>query len=293
MLDAPSSIHVALVQMSCSPDLRANLDTALGRVAEAAGKGAAIVCLQELFRSQYFCQAEDDGCFALAESIPGPTTQLLSAAAKKHHIVLIGSVFEKRADGLYHNTAVVFDSDGSLAGTYRKMHSPDDPCFFEKFYFTPGDADPGFKSIDTSLGKIGVLVCWDQWYPEAARLAALSGARILFYPTAIGWHVADSLETKRDQADAWETIQRSHAIANGCFVCSVNRVGREGNLDFWGGSFVADPFGRIIAKAPHDREMILMAECPMEKIDWTRRHWPFLRDRRVDAYSNLTKRYID
>ena len=291
-MNPPASIKVALIQMSCSTDLRENVDKALDRIAEAARGGAQLVCLQELFRSPYFCQAEDDACFALAETIPGPTSQALSEAAKKNGVVLIGSLFEKRTDGLYHNTTVVFEKDGSIAGTYRKMHIPDDPCFYEKFYFTPGDADPGFKSINTSLGKIGVLICWDQWYPEAARLMALSGARILFYPTAIAWHVADPLETKRGQADAWETIQRSHAIANGCFVCSVNRVGREGNLDFWGNSFIADPFGKIIQKSSQG-EAILMAELNPEQIDWTRRHWPFLRDRRIDAYSNLTKRYLD
>ncbi|MEI6235601.1 MAG: carbon-nitrogen hydrolase [Planctomycetota bacterium] len=292
-LKSPHTVTVALVQMTCSNDLNANVAKALDRVAEAARNGAQIVCLQELFRSPYFCQTEDDNCFALAETIPGPTSHALSDAAKKNGVVLVGSLFEKRADGLYHNTAVVFDKDGSLAGTYRKMHIPDDPCFYEKFYFTPGDADPGFKSINTSLGKIAVLVCWDQWYPEAARLAALSGAKILFYPTAIGWHPADDLETKRVQADAWETIQRSHAIANGCFVCSVNRVGPESNLQFWGNSFIADPFGKIVAKSATDSEAILMAECNLDQIDWTRRHWPFLRDRRVDAYGNLTRRYID
>ena len=279
--------------MSCSTDPAANVAKALDRIAEAAKSGANIVCLQELFRSQYFCQSEDDNCFALAEPIPGPTFNALSKAAAQHKIVLVGSLFEKRTDGLYHNTAVVFDSDGSARGKYRKMHIPDDPCYYEKFYFTPGDSEPGFKAVDTSLGKIGVLVCWDQWYPEAARLMALSGARILFYPTAIGWHLADSPETKRGQADAWETIQRSHAIANGCFVCATNRVGAESNLDFWGGSFVADPFGKIIAKAPHDQEEIVLAQCDMEKIDWTRRHWPFLRDRRVDAYADLIRRYRD
>jgi N-carbamoylputrescine amidase len=288
-----SPLTVALIQMSCSPDPRANLDKALKFIAEAARRGAQIVCLQELFRSQYFCQREDDACFALAESIPGPTTEGLAKAAAQHHVVVIGGIFEKRTDGLYHNSAVVLDSDGSLAGSYRKMHIPDDPCYYEKFYFTPGDSEQGFHAVQTSLGKIGVLICWDQWYPEAARLMALDGARILFYPTAIGWHLADAPETKREQADAWELMQRSHAVANGCFVCAANRVGAEENLDFWGGSFVADPFGKIIAKAPHDQEEIVLGQCDMEKIDWTRRHWPFLRDRRVDAYGDLTKRYRD
>ncbi len=289
----PQILNVALIQMSCAQDPRANLKKAIERIAEAERGGAQIVCLQELFRTPYFCQSEIDANFLLAETIPGPTSIALAEAAKQNGVVLIAGLFEKRADGLYHNTAVVFDSDGSLAGMYRKMHIPDDPCFYEKFYFTPGDADPGFRAIDTSLGKIGVLVCWDQWYPEAARLAALSGACILFYPTAIAWHPADPLETKRGQADAWETIQRSHAIANGCFVCAANRVGREGDLDFWGGSFIADPFGKLVAKAAHDREEILIAKCDMNQIDWTRRHWPFLRDRRVDAYEKLTRRYID
>ncbi len=292
-MKASASVRVALIQMSCSKDIQPNLDKALQRIEEAAQKGANVVCLQELHCSHYFCQSEDDACFEFAETIPGPSTEALSAAAKKHGILLIGSLFEKRTDGLYHNTAVVFDKDGSLAGTYRKMHIPDDPCYYEKFYFTPGDADPGFKAITTSVGKIAVLVCWDQWYPEAARLAALSGARMLFYPTAIGWHIADATDVKKGQTDAWETIQRSHAIANGCFVCSVNRVGREGNLDFWGGSFVADPFGKIIGKSSHNNEEILYADCDMTRIDWTRRHWPFLRDRRVDAYGNLTRRFID
>ena len=287
------AIKVGLVQMRCGVDPRLNLKTALAGVKSAAAKGARIVCLQELFRTPYFCQSENDDCFALAETIPGPTTQALSKAASGSKVVLIGSIFERRTDGLYHNTAVVFDSNGKLIGKYRKMHIPDDPCFYEKFYFTPGDAQEGFQTHETSAGRIGTLVCWDQWFPEAARLTALAGAKILFYPTAIGWHLNDPPELKAAQADAWELIQRSHALANGCFVCAVNRIGREGQLDFWGSSFVADPFGRIIAKAGTSGEEILMADCDLEQIDYTRRHWPFLRDRRVDAYGGLLQRYLD
>ncbi|HYG77710.1 MAG TPA: carbon-nitrogen hydrolase [Planctomycetota bacterium] len=287
------ALNIALIQMTCSTEPRENLDKALKRIKEAAKQGAQIVCLQELFRSRYFCQSEDDSQFALAESIPGPTTEALSKAAAAAKIVLVGSIFERRAEGLYHNTAVVFDSDGKMTGKYRKMHIPDDPCYYEKFYFTPGDAQPGFRAIETAHGKIGTLVCWDQWFPEAARLTALAGARVLFYPTAIGWHPKDDPETKKAQADAWELIQRAHALANGCFVCAVNRVGREDNLDFWGGSFVADPFGRVIAKASADKEEILLARCELSSIDWTRRHWPFLRDRRVDAYGGVLQRFLD
>lgn len=284
---------VALVQMSCSDNGDDNLNKALQRIGDAAKAGAQVVCLQELFRTPYFCQSEDDKCFALAEKIPGPTSEALAAAAKTNNIVVIGSIFEKRAEGLYHNSAVVFDADGSQRGLFRKMHIPDDPLYYEKFYFTPGDESPGFQAHDTSAGKLGVLVCWDQWYPEAARLTALRGASILFYPTAIGWHPSDPQDVQRAQADAWETIQRSHAIANGCFVCAVNRVGREGNLIFWGGSFVCDPFGQIISKASKDKEEILFAECDFSKIDYTRRHWPFLRDRRIDAYGELGRRFLD
>ncbi len=284
-------VRVGLIQMSCSTQPKENLAKALSRIKQAAKEGAQVVCMQELFRSQYFCQSEDDAQFALAESIPGPTTQALSRAAAAAKIALIGSVFERRAEGLYHNTAVIFNEKGKLIGTYRKMHIPDDPCYYEKFYFTPGDATPGFQSFKTERARIGTLVCWDQWYPEAARLTALAGAQLIFYPTAIGWHIKDEPEVKRGQADAWELIQRSHAVANGCFVCSVNRVGREQNLQFWGGSFIADPFGKIIAKAGHDTEEILHAECDLEQIDWTRRHWPFFRDRRVDAYGGVTKRW--
>ena len=288
-----NSVRVALIQMSCSEKPKENLAKALNQIKRAAKDGAQLVCLQELFRSRYFCQSEDDAQFALAETIPGPTTQALSRVAAASKIALVGSVFERRTEGLYHNTAVIFDEKGKLIGKYRKMHIPDDPCFFEKFYFTPGDATPGFQSFQTGRARIGTLVCWDQWYLEAARLTALAGAQLIFYPTAIGWHIQDDAEVKLGQADAWELIQRSHAVANGCFVCSVNRVGREGKLDFWGGSFVVDPFGKIIAKAGHAKEEILLVDCDLEKIDWTRRHWPFLRDRRVDAYGNMTRRLID
>jgi N-carbamoylputrescine amidase len=270
-----------------------NLAKALTKIKQAAKAGAKIVCLQELFRSRYFCQTEDDDQFALAEPIPGPTSKALAKAAADSKIVLVGSLFERRAEGLYHNTAVIFDEKGKLLGKYRKMHIPDDPCYYEKFYFTPGDPAPGFHACQTSAATVGALVCWDQWFPEAARLTALAGAQMLFYPTAIGWHLKDPLEVKQGQADAWELIQRSHAVANGCFVCSVNRVGREDNLEFWGGSFVADPFGKILAKASNKNEENLIVECDLEKIDWTRRHWPFLRDRRVDAYGGLLRRFID
>lgn len=286
-----NSVTVGLIQMSCSDKPQENLAKALDRIKQAAQQGAQVVCLQELFRSRYFCQIESDDCFKLAEPIPGPTTRALAIAAEATGVVLIGSVFERRADGLYHNTAVVFDTHGKMIGTYRKMHIPDDPCYYEKFYFTPGDALPGFQALSTDHGKIGTLVCWDQWFPEAARATALSGARILFYPTAIGWHLNDPQDVKTAQADAWELIQRSHALANGCFVCAVNRVGQEDNLQFWGGSFVADPFGRILARASADKEQILIVNCDMELIDYTRRHWPFLRDRRIDAYGGLLQRW--
>ena len=286
-------VRVALIQMRCGDSPGENLSRALEKIKEAAARGASIVCLPELFRTRYFCQSEDDACFALAEPIPGETTQLLSRAAASSKVVLIGSVFERRTDGLYHNTAVTFDASGRMLGKYRKMHIPDDPCYYEKFYFTPGDAAPAFPAIVTSAARIATLVCWDQWFPEAARVAALNGAQIIFYPTAIGWHLKDPAALKQAQTDAWELIQRSHALANGCFVCAVNRVGREGELNFWGGSFVADPFGRVIARASAVGEEMLMAECDLEQIDYTRRHWPFLRDRRVDAYGGLLQRFID
>ena len=282
---------VALIQMSCGPEPADNLAKALDRVAEATRKGADVVCLPELFQTQYFCQREDAALFDLAEPIPGAGTEKLAAAAQKNKVVLIASLFEKRAPGLYHNTAAIFDSDGVLRGIYRKMHIPDDPLYYEKFYFTPGDL--GFKAFDTSAGKIGTLVCWDQWYPEGARLTALQGASILFYPTAIGWHPTEKAEFGEAQLDAWRTIQRAHAIANGVYVVVVNRVGHEGKLTFWGQSFVADPFGRIIAKASGNKEEVLIVDCDLNKIDETRQNWPFLRDRRIDSYSPILKRFID
>lgn len=291
MPQAPEHVRVALVQMSCAVEKQPNVDKALARIADAAGRGANIVCLQELFHNQYPCQSEDHARFAEAEPIPGPTSQALAEAAKRHGVVIVGSLFEKRAAGLYHNTAVIYDTDGSTAGVYRKMHIPDDPLYYEKFYFTPGDL--GFKSHQTRFGKVGVCVCWDQWYPEAARLTALTGADFLFYPTAIGWHPSEKAEYGEAQHSAWETMMRSHAIANGLFVCAPNRVGMEGNIEFWGGSFIADPNGVLLAKGSHDQEEIVMADCQIGKIDVVRTHWPFLRDRRIDAYGDITKRYLD
>ncbi len=286
---------VGLVQMRCSPSPAENLDKAVRLVREAAQKGAQVVCLPELFRSQYFCQREDVALFDLAESIPGPSTQRLAPLAKELQVVIVASLFEKRAPGLYHNTVVVLDADGSSRGLYRKMHIPDDPLFYEKFYFTPGDL--GFKSFDTAHGRLGTLICWDQWYPEGARLTALTGADILFYPTAIGWHPAEKAEHGAAQASAWQTIQRSHAIANGLFVAAVNRVGHEGpaagGIEFWGGSFVADPFGVVLAEASRSEEEILVVRCDPRRTEEVRRNWPFLRDRRIDAYGSLTRRMLD
>src|SRR6266566_496339 len=271
-----------------------NLDRAVDRIRDAAQKGAQIVCLQELFRSQYFCREEDARLFDLAETIPGPSTGRLCPLAAELGVVIIASLFEKRATGLYHNTAAIIDADGTLLGIYRKMHIPDDPLFFEKFYFTPGDL--GFRSFDTKFGRIAALVCWDQWYPEAARLASITGANILFYPTAIGWHPAEKAQHGAAQHDAWRTIQRSHAIANGIYVAAVNRVGFEGppekGLEFWGGSFVSDPFGRLLAEASHDRDEILIVECDTKQMEEVRRNWPFLRDRRTDAYAPLLERWL-
>jgi N-carbamoylputrescine amidase len=284
-------VTVGLIQMRCGADASSNVERALDRIAQAAQRGAQVVCLQELFRTQYFCQSEDPSHFDLAEPVPGPTTEALSHAAAAHGVVVIGSVFERRAEGIFHNTAVVLDADGELRGMYRKMHIPDDPLYYEKFYFTPGDL--GFRSFATKYGRVGVLVCWDQWFPEAARLAALRGAEILFYPTAIGWHPAEKDDLGPGQHDAWETIQRAHAIANGVFVAATNRVGREGDLDFWGGSFVADPFGQVLARAGHEEEEVLVVRCDLSRIAETRRNWPFLRDRRIDAYAGLSERYLD
>jgi N-carbamoylputrescine amidase len=285
---------VGLLQRQCSKDPAANLAGTVEAIREAAKRGAQIVCLEELFRSQYFCREENADNFDLAEPIPGPTTETLSKLARQLDIVIIGSIFERRAAGLYHNTAAVLDADGALLGLYRKMHIPDDPLYYEKFYFTPGDL--GFPNFDTRYGRIGVLVCWDQWYPEGARLSSLRGANILFYPTAIGWHPSEKAEFGAAQLDAWRTIQRSHAIANGIFVAAVNRVGFEGpadsGLEFWGSSFVADPFGQLIAESPTNKEEILIAECDLRRMEEVRRNWPFLRDRRTDAYAPLLERWL-
>jgi N-carbamoylputrescine amidase len=288
-------VKLGLLQTSCSADANANLKKTLALVERAAKEGAQIICTQELFRSQYFCQTEDHKNFALAEKIPGPTTDAFCKLAKKYKVVIIASLFEKRASGVYHNTAAVIDADGSFMGIYRKMHIPDDPLYYEKFYFTPGDL--GFKTWDTKYGKIGVLVCWDQWYPEAARLTAMQGAQILFYPTAIGWHPSEKKEYGAKQHNAWETIQRSHAVANGCYVAVPNRIGREiisgKGIEFWGQSFVAGTSGEILAKASKDKEEILIVPVDLNTVDVTRTHWPFLRDRRIDAYGDLTKRLVD
>jgi N-carbamoylputrescine amidase len=282
-------LRVALVQMSCEAEPRRNLDKALARIEEAAARGARVICLQELFRSLYFCQSEEARAFDLAEPIPGPTTEALGAAAAARKVVIVGSIFERRAEGIYHNTAVVLDADGRLAGRYRKMHIPDDPHYYEKFYFTPGDLD--FTAHRTAHGTLGALVCWDQWFPEAARLVALAGAQVVFYPTAIGWERGEVEPVRRRQLQAWETVQRGHAIANGMFVAVVNRVGVEDSLEFWGGSFVVDPFGEVIARAGAQAEEILIADCNLALIEETRRNWPFLRDRRIDAYGDLLRRF--
>jgi N-carbamoylputrescine amidase len=286
---------VGLIQMSCSPDPQENFAKAEARIHEAAGRGAQIICLQELFRSQYFCREENAELFELAEPIPGPSTEALSKLARHLNVVIVGSLFERRATGIYHNTAAILDADGALLGTYRKMHIPDDPLYYEKFYFTPGDL--GFPNFNTRFARIGVLVCWDQWYPEAARLASLGGANILLYPTAIGWHPSEKQEFGAAQLDAWRTIQRSHAIANGVFVAAVNRVGFEGSpqsgLEFWGHSFVSDPFGQVLAEASADKEEILLVECDPNRMEDVRRNWPFLRDRRIDAYTPILKRWLE
>ncbi|MGZ6243709.1 MAG: carbon-nitrogen hydrolase [Candidatus Binataceae bacterium] len=282
-------LRIALVQMSCETEPRRNLDKALARIEEAAARGAKVICLQELFRSRYFCQSEEARNFDLAEPIPGPSSEALSAAAAAHKVVVVGSLFERRTEGIYHNTAVVLDADGRLAGRYRKMHIPDDPHYYEKFYFTPGDLD--FTAHRTAHATVGALVCWDQWFPEAARLVALAGAQIVFYPTAIGWERGEVETVRRRQLQAWETVQRGHAIANGMFVAVVNRVGTEDSLEFWGNSFVADPFGEVIARAGASAEEILIADCDLSLIEETRRNWPFLRDRRIDAYGDLLRRF--
>ena len=288
-----SRFKVGLVQMSCSADVKQNMDKAIKGVRDAASKGANVVCLQELFTSLYFCDVEDYENFKLAESIPGASTDILSALAKELGVVIIASLFEKRTQGIYHNTTAVLDADGTYLGKYRKMHIPDDPAYYEKFYFTPGDL--GYKVFQTKFAKIGVLICWDQWYPEAARLTALMGAEVLFYPTAIGWATAQDQATNDEQFNAWQTIQRSHAVANGVHVVSVNRVGLEQNgaMKFWGGSFVSNPFGRLLSQASHDNEEVMVVEIDTQKTDSYRTHWPFMRDRRIDSYGDIVKRFID
>lgn len=286
-----SKVQVGLVQMSCTADKQQNLQKAIEKVREAAQKGAQIVCLQELFTSLYFCDVEDYDNFKLAEPIPGPSTDELSKLAAELGVVIIASLFEKRAQGLYHNTTAVLDADGQYLGKYRKMHIPDDPGFYEKFYFTPGDL--GYKVFKTKFATIGVLICWDQWYPEAARITALMGAEILFYPTAIGWATTQDEETNTEQYNAWQTIQRSHSVANGVHVVSVNRVGEEAGVEFWGGSFVSNPFGKVMYQASHSAEEVTIVELDLAKTDHYRTHWPFLRDRRIDSYQPITKRLID
>ena len=299
---AVDNYTIGVIQMSCTAEPDDNLDRAVLHVREAAKRGAQVICLPELFKTQYFCQREDASLFDLAEPIPGPSTKRFAELARELHVAIVVSLFERRAPGVYHNTAVVLGADGALCGLYRKMHIPDDPLYYEKYYFTPGDL--GYKVFETGFGKIGTLVCWDQWYPEGARLTALQGASVLFYPTAIGWHPAEKEEWGAAQYDAWRTIQRSHAIANGIYVAAVNRVGHEtGNirgrqaegqgLEFWGGSFIADPFGRIIAEAEHEKEEILIGEVDLKLMEEVRRNWPFLRDRRIDSYAPITQRFID
>jgi len=283
------NLRVALIQMRCAGEPQGNLDKAATRIAEAAARSARVVCLQELYRSWYPCQTEENANFDLAEPVPGPTTETLGAVAARCGVTIIAPIFERRAPGVYHNSAVVIDERGQIAGLYRKMHIPDDPGYYEKFYFTPGDLD--FVTHRTSSAEIGVLICWDQWFPEAARLTALAGAQILFYPTAIGWTAEMPDKLRRKMYSAWETIQRAHAIANGVYVAAVNRVGVEGAIEFWGGSFVSDPFGEVIARADHGEEEILLADCNLDKIEETRRNWPFLRDRRIDAYGDLLRRF--
>ena len=290
-----SLVRIGLLQAAASPDPAANLKQTLAAAKRAAKQGAQIICTQELFRSQYFCQAEDHRYFELAEPIPGPTTTAFQKFAREQRAVVIASLFEKRAPGVYHNTAVIIDADGKLLGKYRKMHIPDDPLYYEKFYFTPGDL--GFRAWQTRYAKLGVLVCWDQWYPEAARLTALQGAEILFYPTAIGWHPAEKREHGDRQHAAWETVQRGHAIANGCYVAVPNRIGHEklagDGIEFWGQSFVAGTSGELLARAGVDTEEVLVVPLDLAQVDVTRTHWPFLRDRRVEAYGELTRTVID
>jgi len=296
-------VTVGLTQMTCDENPDVNLEKQSRLIEQAARGGAKIICTQEMFRSQYFCQVEDHRFFALAERIPGPSTEAFTALAKKHGVVIVASLFEKRADGLYHNTAAVIDADGTLLGVYRKMHIPDDPLYYEKFYFTPGDT--GFRAWETAYARIGVLICWDQWFPEGARLTALQGAQILFYPTAIGWHAKEKAEFGEAQHDSWELMQRAHAVANGCYVCAPNRIGvekilgsdgkpvSEDGIEFWGQSFVASPDGQVVYRASRDKEEVVRVDCDLARVEFSRTHWPFLRDRRIDAYGDLTKRFID
>ena len=302
-MPASTTVRVGLTQMACGDDQRKNLAKQLTLTERALKRGAKIVCTQELFRSPYFCQVEDHRFFTLAESIPGPSTDAFGKLARKYRAVIVASLFEKRTAGIYHNTAAVIDADGSLMGVYRKMHIPDDPLFYEKFYFTPGDT--GFRAWKTKVATIGVLICWDQWFPEGARLTAMQGAEILFYPTAIGWHPSEKKQHGVAQHEAWELIQRSHAVANGCYVCSANRIGHEfirdrtgarvdkDGLVFWGQSFVASPNGQVVQRAPADKEAVMLADCDLADVEFSRTHWPFLRDRRIDAYGDLTKRFSD
>src|SRR5260370_15391884 len=302
MSSSAKNFRIGLVQLRCTSDSDENLARAVGRVHEAAKLGAQVVCLPELFLTQYFCQREDASLFDLAEPIPGPTTEKLSQAARQAGVSVIASIFEKRAPGIYHNTAAMIDADGKLLGIYRKMHIPDDPLYYEKYYFTPGDL--GFKAFDTKFGRVGTLVCWDQWYPEGARLTALQGSQVLFYPTAIGWHPAEKAQYGEVQHEAWRTIQPAHAIANGVYVAVVNRVGHEtgdirgkaasgAGLEFWGGSFISDPFGKVLAEASHDKEEILVGEIDLHALEDIRRNWPFLRDRRIDSYGPIAQRFLD
>jgi len=288
-----SKTKIGMVQMSCTQNKGSNLRKAIDRIREAAGHGAQIVCLQELFTSHYFCDVEDYKHFQLAEPIPGPATEELGILAAELDIVIIASLFEKRTQGIYHNTTAILDSDGSLLGKYRKMHIPDDPAYYEKFYFTPGDM--GYRVFKTKYATFGVLICWDQWYPEAARITSLMGAQIPFYPTAIGWASSQDAATNLEQYNAWQTIQRSHAIANGVHVVSVNRVGLEQNgaMKFWGGSFISNPFGTVLLQASHDKEEVIVHEIDTAQTDSYRTHWPFMRDRRIDSYEPITKRFLD
>jgi N-carbamoylputrescine amidase len=296
-MSSPRKFRVAAVQMACSTDPAENLRRGVVQVEEAARRGAQVICLPELFRSQYFCQREDAAFFDLAEPVPGPTTVALAEVARRAGVVVVAPLFERRAAGVYHNSAAILDGDGSLRGLYRKMHIPDDPAYYEKFYFAPGDL--GFRSFDTQAGRIAALICWDQWYPEGARLAALRGANVLFYPTAIGWHPQEKAQYGAAQLDAWRTIQRSHAIANGVYLCAVNRIGHEvpapgaAGIEFWGHSFICDPQGVVLAEAAADKEEILFAEVDLAHLEDIRRNWPFLRDRRIDAYAGLDRRFLD